>query len=228
MSRVDSLATSGVYKVLANPPVVSSSAEKYDVQRCYCTAAVRARRSDECPPPVNPAYPKLAEVPDKWVAFRVRHQSEKMLSRALLEVGAPYAFPYVRERRVWGGEQRILELPTLPRTIVTTIAFVDFLHHPLLSRFVHSRIDVADKSQSRFIQEIEQACDYSDHCPAATPYASMMVKGRRVRVKSGPFMNYEGPVLAWNDQKVTFAIEVRLLGMARTLEIDGSQIEPLD
>jgi transcription antitermination factor NusG len=228
MKMLDSPTTASVSSVNPNLPVGVAVADavlaaKMDIQRCYCTAAVKARRSTECPPVVSPKHPDLHAVTEKWVALRVMPQAEKMLSRALFEVGAPYVLPVRTEQRRGGVT---IVKPSLSRTVITTRDYIDFLHHPLLERFVCSRVDIADRAQERFVDEVMDACRVAEQFPSAE-FFPMQVKGTPVRVKRGPLMNVAGIVLGWNGGNAQFLVQIHVLGQAAELTISGDDLEPV-
>ena len=62
--------------------------------------------------------------------------------------------------------------------------------------------------------------------PSLTPHPAIET-GRRVRVRSGPFRGLEGLVSGRSGAE-RLILQVRMLGSATSLELDGSLLDPID
>jgi len=172
----------------------------------------------------NSTVESIAQVTGEWFATHCRSRQEKPLALDLEAKGVFYFLPMIRQRRIHGGQKRIVDVP-----IFASYIFVCGDAQTKYDVMATGRACqvISDKNQLRLRSELidlERAL--------ASAYQidlySFAAIGRRVRVRSGPLMGTVGTVTR-RDGVTRIAIIVSMLGGAGAeLTIDADLLEPTE
>jgi transcription antitermination factor NusG len=160
--------------------------------------------------------------PRNWWIIYTRSRQEKVLAEHLFCHGVPFYLPLIKRNSFFRGRRRVASLPL-------------FTGYVFLFGSDEERV-VALKSNR--ISTVQRVCDgehlrtdllrVADLIAMDAPLTaeSRLVPGERVRVKSGPFVGYEGTVLR-RAGKVRLFVAVDYLRQGISLEIDDYLLEPI-
>ena len=158
-----------------------------------------------------------------WFVVHTKSRQEKALAKELAAIRVDHYLPLARHARLHGGRKAVVEEPLFPG-YVFLLGTTDQAYQADRTRRVANIIRVPDQQQFQWeLGNIRLALERS---ATLDPYPRL-VKGRRVEVTSGPFRGLQG-VIEERGRDARLILQVNVLGRAVSLEIDGSQVEPLD
>ena len=161
--------------------------------------------------------------PRSWFVLHTKSRQEKALARELAAVRVDCYLPLTRHARLHGGRKAVVEEPLFPG-YVFLLGTTDQAYQADRTRRVANIIRVPDQRQ--FEWELVNIRLALDRQAPLDPYPGL-VEGRRVEVTSGPFRGLQG-VIEGRGRDARLILQVNVLGRAVSLEIDASQLEPLD
>lgn len=158
-----------------------------------------------------------------WHVLHTRSRQEKALSDELGALGICHYLPLVNQARFYGRRKAEVALPLFPGYV--------FLKGTTDQTFVADRtrrvagiIPVRDQRQLECeLRNISAALSREG---VLDPYPHLVV-GAPAEVRSGPFRGIQGVVekrIGFSDRLI---LQVRMLGMAVSLEIEGALLDPI-
>jgi transcription termination/antitermination protein NusG len=158
-----------------------------------------------------------------WHVLHVKSRQEKILSDDLSGMGVWHYLPLIRQLRYYGKRKATVEVPLFPGYLFV-LGTLDDAYAADRTRRVAGIIRVADQRQLDWeLRNIQLAL--SQRAPL-DPYP-FLCKGIRVEVRSGPFCGLQG-VIEDRFKTDRLILQVKMLGAATSLEIDGALVEPLE
>ena len=146
-----------------------------------------------------------------------------MLARELAATGIEHYLPLTRHTRTHGGRKAVVEAPLFPG-YVFLLGTTDEAYQADRTRRVANLIRPRDQKQLEWeVRNIRLALDRN---ALLDPYPRL-VRGRRVEVTSGPFRGLQGVIEA-RGREARLVLQVDVLGRGVSLEIDASQVDPVD
>ena len=158
-----------------------------------------------------------------WRVLHTKPRQEKALAETLRAADLRFYLPTVRERREYGHRWRETDRPLFPSYLFLR-GSREQAWFAQGTRRVVSVIEVPD--QAEFVRELEQIRRALVGRATLDPYPYLK-RGRRVRVRSGPFKGVEG-VVDERARPERLILKVDALGRAVSLEIDACLLEPAD
>ncbi len=158
-----------------------------------------------------------------WWCVYTLSRREKDLMRRLIVWRIPHYGPLIPRRyRSPAGRMRTSQVP-LFANYVFLLADGAMRHQALTSNCISRCTEVTDAST--LVADLRQL---QQVIAAGVPLApeSRLETGQRVRVRSGPFRNYEGTVLR-REGKTRLLLSVRYLEQGVSMEMDEGLLEPL-
>lgn len=165
----------------------------------------------------------LTERGRDWMVLWTKSRHEKAVVQHVEASGGSCYLPLVRRTTVTRGRKFVSRVPLFPGYVFLS-GTKDDAYAAIETRRVCSVIEVAD--QPGFVRELEQIRRALEASDSVEPYRFAVV-GRRCRVRSGPFMGFEG-VITDRLGAVRLVLQLAILGQGAALEIDIDQVEPLD
>jgi transcription antitermination factor NusG len=159
----------------------------------------------------------------EWYLLRVRSNQEKPLADTLAAMNVGHFLPLVRRSRYWGRRKAVVEEPLFAGYVFLRGA-VDDVYRADRTRRVASIVRVSD--QRRLDWELRNIRLALAGDAALLPTACLK-NGTRVEVRSGPFRGLQG-LISERVKENRLVLQVRILGAARSLEIDAGLLDPLD
>jgi transcription termination/antitermination protein NusG len=158
-----------------------------------------------------------------WFVIHTKSRQEKILSGELERMGVVNYLPLIRQVRYYGRRKFKVEQPLFAgylflRGSTEQAYLADRTHR------VAQIIKVSDQEHLTWeLCNIQQALSYG----AVLDSFPFLRKGVRVEVRSGPFRGLQGIIedTTKNDRLI---LQVRTLGRAVCLEIEGALLDPLD
>lgn len=168
------------------------------------------------------AGPAAAEQSAWWV-LHTRARQEKAVARDLDSLKIKHFLPLVENVRYYGRRKQRVQLPLFPGYV--------FLHGSVEQAWVLDRADrlaqiIEVHNQAQLDQEIAaiQQVLASGHELDPHPY---LHAGMRVAVRSGPLKGVQG-VIERKRGRNRLVLQIEVLGVGSSLEIDGSLLEPAE
>jgi len=160
---------------------------------------------------------------ERWTVLHVMSRQEKALVADLENRGLAVYLPLVRKTRYFGRRKATVEMPLFPGYVFFW-GTLDQAYEADRTRRVANLIPVPDQGtleqELRQIHRITAITDELDPCP-------LLTEGTCVEVISGPFKGLRGLVKE-RTRKNRLILQVSTVGLAVSLEIEGSLLEPLD
>ncbi len=168
--------------------------------------------------------PERTRVADeRWYVLRTRSRQEKVLSGALAGMRINHYLPILRRMRTYGARRVEVSEPMFPGYLFLW-GPRDQLYEADRTRRVAGIIEVHDQERLEWeLSGIHQAL--SLRAPLEL-YPALQV-GIRVVIVSGPFLGLQG-LVERKPKPDRLVLQVRMLGGAVKLEIDGAAVEPID
>jgi len=177
----------------------------------------------------------------QWYVLRVASNKEDQVCEALTkkvqieglhDIIGGVLVPTVKEKRVRGGQARVyqrklypgyvfIEMETNPDGTIPDRAWFIIKETMGVGDFIGSDnkpVPMAPQDVEKMLLVVERAKDQ--------PSISIdFKKGDQIKIKEGPFENFEGKVEEVNTQKGTVKVIVTVFGRATELELEYWQIE---
>lgn len=158
-----------------------------------------------------------------WWVLHTRPRQEKAVARDLGALKIPHFLPLTDEVRYYGRRKQRVLLPLFPGYV--------FLHGSPEQAWTLDRagrlaqiIEVFDQGRlDRELSAIRRVLE-SGHELVSHPY---LHEGMRVEVKSGPLKGVQG-VIERRRGRRRLVLQIEVLGVGSSLEIDGSLLRPVD
>jgi len=158
-----------------------------------------------------------------WWVLHTRPRQEKAVARDLAALDIRHFLPLVHHVRYYGRRKQRVYLPLFPGYV--------FLHGSAEQAWTLDRagrlaqiIEVSDQALlEREIIAIQRVLE-SGHELDPHPY---LHEGMRVEVRSGPLKGVQG-VIERKRGKRRLVLQIEVLGVGSSLEIDGSLLEPVE
>jgi transcription antitermination factor NusG len=158
-----------------------------------------------------------------WWCVYTLSRREKELLRRLVVWRIPHYGPLIPKRyRSPAGRLRTSQVPLFPN-YVFMLADGAMRHQALTSNCISRCTEVADAAG--LVEDLRQIrAVISTGVPLTAE--SRLEAGDRVRVRSGPFRNYEGLVIR-REGKTRLLLSVRYLEQGVSMELDEALLQPL-
>ncbi len=159
----------------------------------------------------------------RWHVLHVRPRCEKKMADYCSSHGIARELPLREETKIYQRRKVTVSKPVFPGYVFTVFGATDKVT-VLKSNMVVRILPVLD--QPRLIHQIAQikqalvADPTLDACAAFTA-------GRRVKIRSGPFMGLEGVVQKWHG-KARVVLNVEMIGRALAVEVEMGALDPAD
>ena len=162
----------------------------------------------------------------KWVAVYTNPRAEKKVDQNLQKAGFESYLPLRRELHTWSDRKKWVEVPLIKSYVFTkikanqledlrrvygvsfvisfkgTVATIPDFEIDMMKNFLASELNIQ-------IRATEQLC-----------------RGRKVRITSGPYENYEG-MLVSDCEEGNFAVNITGISMSMIIHIDQDLLEVL-
>ncbi len=166
----------------------------------------------------------LADQSLKWWCIYTNSRREKDLVRKLVAASIPCYSPVVPKRyRSPNGRLRTSYIPLFPNYVFMLGRETDRAT-ALMTNCISKCDLVTDREQ--LVHDLKQVHQIVAADIPLTPEAKL-TPGNYVRVRSGPFANYEGTVLR-REGKTRLLLSIRFLEQGVSMELDEALLEPLD
>ncbi len=158
-----------------------------------------------------------------WYVLHVKARQERMLADALSAMDVAHYLPLIHQTRYHGKRKVAVDVPLFPGYLFLR-GTIDQAYQADRTKRVAHIIQVADQRQIEW--ELKNLYLALSHSVRLDPHPFLQ-KGVRVEVRSGPFRGLQG-VIEERSKNDRLILQVRMLGRAASLEIDGSLLDPLD
>lgn len=159
----------------------------------------------------------------RWHVLQTKTRQEKALAATLDAAGVSHFLPLTPRVRYHGGRRRIVQAP-----LFSSYLFVwgpnEAAYFAMRTKRVARFVDVPD--QGRLDEELQHLRAALERGGQLDPYP-FLTRGRRVRVRAGPFQGVEGLVEERTDAD-RLVLQIQTLGQATSLEIDADLLEPIE
>jgi hypothetical protein len=179
-------------------------------------------KSSDNPPSIHPQDAQFDLIEGLWWVAHTKPRQEKALARDLLRSSIPYFLPMYEARRRSRGRSWKTVLLLFP-------GYVFFCGDEpsritaLESGRIANMIPVQD--QAALVAELSSLKRVMEAGLGIDPYPALKTKSR-CRVRSGPLQGMEGQVLH-RKGKAKFIVTITILGQGASVEIDGTELEPI-
>lgn len=170
----------------------------------------------------SPASHGDADDDRRWYVLYTKSRQEKALADTLESAAIEYFLPLYKRVTFYGHRRRVVLAPLFPSYLFLR-GTPESKYLAIDTKRVARVLDVRD--QDRFEHELAQIHMALAGEAKLDPYP-FLERGRRVRVKSGPFLGIEGLV----DERLRedrLILIVQMIGHGTSLEIDASLLEPV-
>ncbi|MBW3598713.1 MAG: antitermination protein NusG [Planctomycetes bacterium] len=158
-----------------------------------------------------------------WWALYTMSRREKQLMRELKGLEVPFYAPIIKKRqRSPGGRIRESHLPLFPNYV---FVFGDELkrYQAVTTGCVSKYLPAPrDGKLTRDLAQIQRLIDLG----RPMTREARLTEGDPVRVKNGPFCDFEGVVIR-RERKVRLVVWLRLLNQGVSAEFDEAALEPM-
>ena len=164
---------------------------------------------------------RTADMEPHWYAVYTLPRHEKSIADHLVRLGLETYLPLYVSRRKWNHRLVQLELPLFPGYVLVKLVLADRprIHtHPGVIRLVGFN----GKAIALPDGEIERLKSLLSIWKAE-PYPFLTV-GKQIRVKSGPFANFEGRIIR-RKGKMRLVVSLQLIQQAIVLEMDAAEAQ---
>jgi transcription antitermination factor NusG len=186
--------------------------------------------SDGCDFEPKSSIPTLPEIPidylqPRWYAAYTNPRHEKRVGQQMEGNRIDCFVPLYKSVRRWKDRRKQLELPLFPGYVFVHLALKDRLQVLRLPGVVQL-VSFNGKPAPLPNSEIDGLRDRLIQNVHAEPHPYLKV-GRRVRVHSGPIAGLEG-ILVRRKDKFRVVISIHMIQRSIAVEVDESEIEPLN
>ncbi len=158
----------------------------------------------------------------QWWCIYTLSRREKDLIRKLASWEIPHYAPMIPKRyRSPAGRLRTSFVPLFPN-YVFMLADNEMRHRSMTSNCISRYTEVTDGQQ--LVHDLRQVHEVIGAGVPLTPEARLQ-PGDRVRVRTGPFRNYEGTVIR-REGKTRLLLSVRYLEQGVSMEVDEGILIP--
>lgn len=158
-----------------------------------------------------------------WWCIYTLSRREKVLMRKLVTWEIPHYAPIIPRRfRSPNGRLRTSHVPLFPN-YVFLLGDGAMRHQAMTSNCISRCAEISD--QRSIVQDLRQIHEVVGTGVPLTP-ESRLEPGDRVRVRTGPFRNYEGTVVR-REGKTRLLLTVRYLQQGVSMEVDEGILEPV-
>ena len=158
-----------------------------------------------------------------WWCIYTLSRREKDLMRRLAAMDIPFYGPVIPRRyRSPNGRLRTSYVPLFPNYVLMLGSEME-RHQALTSNCISRCERVTDHEQ--LLADLRQIHSVISAGVPLTPEARLD-SGQQVRVRSGPFANYEGLVIR-REGKTRLLLSIRFLEQGVSMEMDEGLLEPL-
>ena len=157
----------------------------------------------------------------QWWVLHTRSRQEKALARELRGQGIAHALPVVAQTTVSRNNRK----QTSYKAIFSNYVFLYGAEPARLAALKTNRVaNVLDVREAEELERDLAQIKRLIQMEAPLTIESKIEKGRRVRVKAGPFAGFEG-VVTDRDRKTRLFVAVNYLQQGVSLEIDDYMVE---
>ena len=158
-----------------------------------------------------------------WHVLHTRSRQEKVLSDELTAMGIASYLPLCRQIRFYGRRKIASEIPLFPGYVFLR-GTIDQAYMADRTHRVAAILPVADQHSlqwelTNLHLALSNESEFHPH--------PLLQSGVRVEVRSGPFRGLQGFVQS-RTRSDRLILQVRMLGCATSMEIDGALLEILD
>lgn len=175
----------------------------------------------ETPSPLPVYANRPSEVGGRWTVARVIPRHEKALTLRLSEAGLGYYLPMVETRRILAGKKRTSHVPIFSGYVFAALPDRESWYVLTGESGVYQTIEVVD--QHRFVREMDEL-HTAMHSARRVMVCPEVQVDTVCRVRSGPLMGHEGPVISRSKPNVV-TIVISTLQRAVMVEIDPARLE---
>ena len=160
----------------------------------------------------------------KWVAVYTNPRAEKKVDQNLQKAGFESYLPLRRELHTWSDRKKWVEVPLIKSYVFTKIkdSQLEILRHIYGVSFV-----VSFKGNVATIPdfEIDMMKNFlASELNIQIRATEQLRRGRKVRINSGPYENYEG-MLVSDCEEGNFAVNITGISMSMIIHIDQDLLE---
>ena len=166
----------------------------------------------------------FADSPPLWYAVYTHANHEKKAAAEIARRGVESFLPVYQTARRWSDRQVKLEMPLFPGYV--------FVHFPLRDRLkvlevpgVARLVGFGGLPAALPDEQVEMLRAGLNGRLRAEPHPYLTV-GRRVRLKSGPFVGMHG-ILLRRKAKFRVVISIELIQRALVVDADSADVEPI-
>jgi len=157
-----------------------------------------------------------------WHVLLTKSHQEKVLAKELRAYGIGCYLPLLRIVRIHSGRKVVVDCPVFSSYVFARGSQEDMYRADRTKRVARILRVTDPKKLERELVNIEFAISHS----AKMEIFSFLKRGTQVTIRSGPLKGLEGVV---EDQcRNRLILQVEMLSIAVSLEIDGSLLEPLE
>ena len=155
-----------------------------------------------------------------WEVLYLRPRYEKKMALLCDIMGVEYYLPLRAETKVYQRRRVSVEKPVFPGYFFVSLNSIE---RPRLKRTDSVVRTLVPEDESKLLHELQQI-KLAMRVDCTLGAAKALKKGRRVRIKTGPFMGVEGVVWQRRSTK-TVRLNVDLIGQAVVVDVDGELLE---
>ena len=164
----------------------------------------------------------LTDEDRKWWCIYTLSRREKDLMRKLTSLEIPHYGPMIPKRyRSPNGRLRTSYVPLFPNYVFMW-GDEDDRYQAMTTNCISKCNPINERE--RLVKDLRQIFNVVDAGTALTP-ESRLEPGNRVRVRTGPFMGYEGTVIR-REGKTRLLLSLHFLEQGVSMEMDEGLLEP--
>ncbi len=179
------------------------------------------RPSDNLPM-LSPLAGSVSDLQGRWWVAHTKGRFEKAFARDMLNRGVGYFLPLRERVKITKGRKRRSLIPLFPSYVFFCGTEEDRYAAKTMNRLCQT-IEVPE--QTRLIRELSNIERVISDGAQLAPYP-FATKGRRCRVKAGPFQGLEGIVVQWASL-ARLVLQIHVLGQGVALDIEADLIDPV-
>lgn len=160
----------------------------------------------------------------QWWVGHTKSRFEKAFAWEMHKRQVPFFLPMVERVTISGGKKRRVMQPLFPGYV-----FFQGTGETRYEALLTDRLcQVIEVPQQQLLLDELRSLNIVLGQKATLDLFPFAAVGRRCRVRGGPFEGAEGIVVAREDAKARFVLQISILGQGASLEIDGDLLEPAD
>jgi transcription antitermination factor NusG len=220
---------SGCVEIRSKMPVCQESGNELVLPYLYPGNLLQSRQSESVteqekfsePEGDVSQYDHSDKDPCWWLVY-TKSRQEKKVAEQLAAFKVPHYLPVVERKSLSRGKTRTAQIPLFSSYLFLCGTDHDRIH-ALQTNRVTTMTQVVDGDQLR--GDLLQIAQLIALGAPLTP-ESKLIKGQRVRVKSGLFAGYEGSVLERRGKTRLF-VAVHYMNMGASMEVQDYLLEPI-